>query len=443
MLQWCVPCFLTCLFLTGCNLQPKTVVTLSPKPSTVATGTSITFSADIQHDHKSGLGVNWTLNGAGTLSNQQPFSVVYTAPLTVPANASVTITATSQVSSGSSDSSTFNISPLAGNNYVGAQSPGDVWLFTLDDTGNTFIAQNQTAGLSYAGTTTALPNGFLQTLITTSNDPNLPVGSVGYAVEVPNVAAMLALGGPTDKPVGLVAQSPCPTLSGTTNVQLINLGKSTYDATQTESYASVIASQSSSNYNLSVNSYLLDGTLRTAHSGTLPSGTCNGNTITIPGVPTGNGPVTVTVAPASNGLYVIDLGPGQGAAIGSQSFAVDAATVNAAMSAQYIGAVFTRNSSPITTFVGFGPGSGTSISGGAFVNQESDPFSAHGSNLTINLTGVNASGFLQGTVSDTNTGLTHTPFVAMLTQNGGQFFLFGITTDTGASTPYVILLAQH
>jgi hypothetical protein len=332
---------------------------------------------------------------------------------------------------------------MAGNNYVGAQSPGDVWLFTLDDAGNTFIAQNQTANLNYAGTTSALPNGFLQTSITSSKDPNLPVGSVGYAVEVPNVAAMLALGGPNDKPVGLVSQSPCPTLSGTANVQLINLGKSSYDATQSESYASVTASEAGSNYNLSINSYLLDGTLRTAHSGSLPSGTCNANVITIPGVQTGNGPVTVTVAPAANGLYIIDLGPGQGAAIGSQSFAVDATTIHSAMSAQYIGAVFTRNSVPITTFVGFGPGSGTSISGGPYANQDTDPFSAHGTNVTINLTGANANGFLQGTVSDTNTGLTHTPFVAMVTQNGGKFFLFGITTDTGSTTPYVILLAQQ
>jgi len=162
----------------------------------------------------------------------------------------------------------------------------------------------------------------------------------------------------------------------------------------------------------------------------LPPGTCNGNVLTIPGVHTGNGPV----AAAANGLSVIDLGPCQGVAIGSQSFAVDAASSNSAMSTQYIGAVFTRNSVPITSFVGFGPGSGTSISGGPHASQDTDPFSAHGTNLTISLAGVNANGFLQGTVSDTNTGLTHTPFVAMLSQNGSKFFLFGITTDTGSAT---------
>ena len=133
----------------------------------------------------------------------------------------------------------------------------------------------------------------------------------------------------------------------------------------------------------------------------------------------------------------------RGAAVGSQNFAVDSTTLNSAMSATYLGAIFTRNSSPITTFVGFGPGSGTSISGGAYINQDSDPFSAPATNVTINLTSVDANGFLEGTVTDSTTGLTHTPFVAMLTQNGGQFFIFGITTDTSTTTPYVILLAEH
>jgi hypothetical protein len=241
--------------------------------------------------------------------------------------------------------------------------------------------------------------------------------------------------------ISLLAWSPtCPTLSGSSNVELINLGKSIYDATQSESYAAVTESQSGANYNISVNSYLLDGALRTAHSGTLPSGTCAGNVITIPNVPTGSGNVTVTVAPAANGLYVIDLGPGQGAAIGSQHFAVDNATVNSAMGAQYIGAVFTRNSVPITTFVGR---SGVGHHDRGRPVRESGYRYVFRPNLTINLTSVNANGFLQGTVSDTNTGLTHSPFVAMLTLNGGKFFLFGITTDTSTTTPYVILLAQQ
>jgi len=433
--------------LAGCNIagQNQTIVTISPKPATVDAGASVTFTASLQHNHHSGLGVNWALSGQGSLSNQQPFAVTYMAPSTVPSNPSVSITATSQETSSASDSATFAITApvITGNNYVGAQSPGEVWLFTLDDVGNQFSAQNETSGLTYSGTTSPLPNGFLATTITNSNDPNLPSGSTGYAIEVPNVAAMLALGGATDKPVALLAQSPCPTLTSATNVQLINLGKSTYDSTTSESYAAVTAAQSGSNYNFSLSSYLLNGGLRTPPSGALPSGTCGNNVITIPNVPAGGGTTTATVAAASNGLYIIDLGPGNGAAVGSQNFVTDPNTLNTAMGATYLGVVFRRNSTPITTFVGFGPGAGTSISGGSFANPSTDPFSNHDTNIIISLTTPpNADGFLQGTVTDTTTGLTHAPFVAMVTQDGGQFFLFGITTDTSTSTPYVIILAQ-
>lgn len=430
---------LVLMLLIGCGgSQPQTVVTISPKPASITAGQQLTFTASIA--------VNWALSGAGKLTSVTPLQVTYIAPAGVPPNASVTLTAAAQADSTAKDSDTFTIttgSGISGNNYIGAQSPGDVWLFTLNDVNNQFSADNQTTGLNYAGTTVALPNGLLKTSITTSNDPALPPGSSGYAVEVPGVAAMLALGGGTGKPVALVAQSPCPSLSSPANVQVINLGKSTYDSAVSESYAAVVASQSGSTYNVSVNSYLLDGTLRTSQSGALPSGTCASGVVSIPNVPTGSGSTTVTVAPAANGLYIIDLGPGRGAAVGSQTFAVDSATLNAAMSASYLGAIFRRNSTPITTFAGFGPGSGTSITGGAFANPDTDAFSAHATNVTLNFTSVNSNGFLQGDVTDSATGLTHTPFVGMVTQNAGKFFIFGITTDTSTTTPYVILLSQH
>jgi hypothetical protein len=111
------------------------------------------------------------------------------------------------------------------------------------------------------------------------------------------------------------------------------------------------------------------------------------------------------------------------------------------MGLNYLGFLFKRNSTPITTFVGFGPGSGNSITGGSFVHQDSDPFSAHGTDITIDLPSANNNGFLQGTVVDSNG--THTPFVAVITNSGGKYFLFGITTDVSTTTPYAILLAQQ
>jgi large repetitive protein len=341
------------------------------------------------------------------------------------------LTATAQLSITVTPSGTAN-------SYFGSQSPGDIWLFEVNESATQFSATDQTTGVFYTGTFTALPNGFLATTVTTSNDPNLPAGSTGFGVESPGVGATFALGGASDKPVALVAQGPCPTLTAATTVQLINLGKSSYDAAQSESYASVTATQSGSNYNLSYDSYLLDGTLR-ASSGALPTGSCSNGMITIPNVPTGSGNVTVT-ALADNGLYIIDLGVGQGSAVGSQNF-VASTNLNAELANNFLGVLFKRNSTPITTFVGFGPGSGTSISGGQFTNMTTDPFSSHGTDVTLDLSSVDANGFLQGTLTDSEG--THSPFVGMVSTNASKVFIFGITTDTSATTPYAVILLQQ
>jgi len=154
----------------------------------------------------------------------------------------------------------------------------------------------------------------------------------------------------------------------------------------------------------------------------------------------------VTNITDKHGLYAIDLGrdstdnTGRGGAVGTTT-EIDPSQISTAMGVGYLGFVFKRNSTPITTFVGFGPGSGTSITGGAFANQDTDAFNAHGTDITISLPGANDNGFLQGQVTDSNG--THSPFVAIITNSGGKYFLFGITTDTSTTTPYAILLAQQ
>ena len=371
-----------------------------------------------------------TLNGGGsivgspTTANTFDFTVQVTDATGLTATAALSITVTA--------SGTANA-------YFGAQSPGDVWLFVVNESASQFSATNQSTGLSYSGTFSALPNGFLATTISSSNDPNLRAGTTGFGVESPSVGAMFALAGSADKPVALIVQGPCPTFSAATTAQLINLGKSSYNSTSSESYASVTATQSGSDYEFSDDSYLLDGALRTAESGPLPTGTCSNGMITIPNVPTsGGGTVTVT-ALTNNGLYVIDLGVGKGAAVGSQNF-VGTAGLGAALANNFLGVLFKRNSTPITTFVGFGPGSGTSITGGAFSNITSDPFSNHGTGVTIDLSTVNANGFLQGTLADSEG--THSPFVGMVSNNANKVFIFGITTDTSTTTPYAVILIQ-
>lgn len=382
------------------------------------------------------LNADGSITGTPTTANNYTFTVQVTdsANLVGTANLGINVTGAGTA-----------------NAYIGVASPGDVWLFQTNSALNQFSATNQTTGSTYTGTTQAqaLANGFTKTTITASNDSNLPAGAIGYGVEVPGVGAMFTLGGSTDKPVALIPQGPCPTIGGTATAQLVHTGKPDYDSTTSESYASVAATQTGGNYNLTVSSYLLDGTLRTSQSGQLPVGTCSNGVMTIPNVPTsGGGTTTVTVAAATNGLYIVDLGPGHGSAIGSQNF-VGETGLNAALSNGFNGVAFKRNAiapNPLTTFVGFGPGSGTSITGGAYTNIDTDSFASHGTDITIDLPTVNPNEFLQGTLID-GAG-THTPFVALVTNNGGKYFIFGITTDMNngvmtSTQPYVVILVQH
>ncbi|HLB86475.1 MAG TPA: hypothetical protein VJK29_02360 [Terriglobales bacterium] len=109
--------FLTVLFVVvvGCGSgDHQTVVTISPRPSTVALGTSVTFTAAIQHNRVP-LGVNWTLeitsawSSAGSITVTGPLSVVYTAPPTVPPNPSVTLWTIAQADKYATGSVTFTL----------------------------------------------------------------------------------------------------------------------------------------------------------------------------------------------------------------------------------------------------------------------------------------------------------------------------------------------
>jgi hypothetical protein len=371
------------------------------------------------------LNADGSITGTPTSANTYSFTVLVTDSVgqTATGNLSIKITAAGTA-----------------NAYIGVSSPGDIWQFVSNTALNQFTAINQTVGTLYTGTTLAqaLPNGLTKTTLVTSTDPNLPAGSVGYGVEVPGVGATFSLGGAADKPVALIPQAPCPTMNAPTNVQLVHLGKPDYDSTTSESYASATVTQAGTNYAVTVNSYLLDGTLRVQQSGQLPTGTCTNGVITFPGT-------TITVAAASNGLYLIDLGPGNGSAIGSQNF-IGSAGLNAALSNGFNGYVFKRNGTPRVTFVGFGPGSGSSISGGSYTSIDTNPFANHATDITLNLTTVNTNGFLQGTLTD-STG-THSPFIGLVTQNGAKYFVFGLTTDIGGGAmvttqPYAVMLIQH
>src|SRR5271170_3992600 len=101
---------------TGSVAPPPISVSLSPSAASVQASQSARFVATIQNDSQE-KGVTWSLSGAGcsgatcgSLSNVTTTSVTYTAPVSAPTPATVTLLATSVTDSTKSASATLTVS---------------------------------------------------------------------------------------------------------------------------------------------------------------------------------------------------------------------------------------------------------------------------------------------------------------------------------------------
>lgn len=93
------------VWLTACG---GIHVTISPRPTIVDVGTSVTFTATVSNDSLNG-GVIWSLTGAGEIVAASSSSIVYNAPQEVPADASVTIRAVAVDNNLAADSVIFTL----------------------------------------------------------------------------------------------------------------------------------------------------------------------------------------------------------------------------------------------------------------------------------------------------------------------------------------------
>jgi hypothetical protein len=100
-------------FLIGCGsgTHGKTMVTITGAPANLKVNTSANLGVTIANNAKTGVGVVWSLTGAGTFSNNTPYSITYNAPLTVPTTNPVTVTATSIFDSTATNSVMITITP--------------------------------------------------------------------------------------------------------------------------------------------------------------------------------------------------------------------------------------------------------------------------------------------------------------------------------------------
>jgi hypothetical protein len=86
-------CVLVTLMVSACGGAPEASVSLMPNSAqTLEPGKALPISATLSNDIER-KGVTWTLSGAGALVAETTTSVMYQAPSSINAEASVTVTA--------------------------------------------------------------------------------------------------------------------------------------------------------------------------------------------------------------------------------------------------------------------------------------------------------------------------------------------------------------
>jgi hypothetical protein len=182
--------------------------------------------------------------------------------------------------------------------YVGTQSPGDVWNMSISNTA--FTATDTSLSTTYSGSVLLGADGVYKLSINQSTDPNLPAPAVGFAFYVPGVGLVARFGDATHTPVVAVVLGTCPTADG--NYNFVAVPRKGWIAATDNAYGT--ASFTASTSQLAVSPFLINGTAAAAISADI---SCSA------GVGTA-GSRTMVITPT--GSLLIDNGLGLGGAVG-------------------------------------------------------------------------------------------------------------------------------
>lgn len=335
-------------------------------------------------------------------------------------------------SSGGGSSGSSGTSPVS-YTYLGTQSPGDVWSWT--STATTFAADNLTRNYTYAGTKTALANGFLKLVVTSTTDPGVTVPATAYAVEFPDTALLVQPAGAAPRVVVAASAGACPTAADTYNwVTMPRLG---WNPASDEAYGTAASAISSGSFTFNIQPNLLDTTAMTPYS---QSGwTCSNGSFT-------NSGSTFAFGITPSGIFIGDEGTNAGGMIGVNA---PAANVNLAdvMSKTYRGFQFSTDTTTVanvTEPIGGEPATGADtgkmlgFSYGGDGNVETDTRCSTCDGI-IDLTTQSSPGLVTGTITSGG-GTNNATFV--ISQVSGKYVMFGVTT-TGSGAPYNFLVIEQ
>lgn len=326
-----------------------------------------------------------------------------------------------------------------GTTYLGTQSPGDVWTWTLDNNNN-FSAVNMTLSNTYSGTYTTLSSGFLKLSVTVSSDPaviaTLDVPAIAYAFEVPGTALIVKPAGADSDVIVAAAQGTCPTADASYNWTV--MPSATWDSTTDEAYGVSTSTVTGSNFDFVHNLYQLDGTLMATSSDA--GSTCADGLITQTG-----DPLVVGLTPS--GFLIGDNGPNEGGFMGMTAPAADVDLSATALAGKEFRGVLFRNGSTgdDTTLIWGRPNAttGTILDGGTYINDDVEA-GVENTEVTVTFGTQPSPGVVNAVLDPLLAGLVSEDFTIMVNEINGKYFIFGISTVEGNATePYNLIFIEQ
>lgn len=328
-----------------------------------------------------------------------------------------------------------------GSTYLGTQSPGDVWTWTLNDD-SSFSATNSTLSHTYSGTYSTLSaSGFLKLSVTATSDPGViatpttPV--IAYAFEVPGTALIVKPAGTDSDVIVATAQGACPTVDTTYNWTVMPLAG--WDSGINEAYGITNTTVTGANFDFIHELFQLDGT---SISTTPDLGyTCLNGKITKTGS-------DVVVGLTPSGFLIGDNGPNVGGFMGMAAPAADVDISPAGFAGREFRGVLFRNGSSgdDTTLIWARPNTGSGnaqLEGGAYVNDDLET-GTEAREVTVTFGTQTSPGVVNAVLTPVDGTTPAENFKVVINVINGKYFAFGISTVEGNSNqPYNMLFMEQ
>ncbi len=314
--------------------------------------------------------------------------------------------------------------PDAARDYVGTQSPGDLWTWSVLP-GGTWSAANSTLGYTYAGTWTTLPSSYLELTITETTEPGASVGDKAYALEVPDTALVVKPAGAGSNLIIAARLGACaagPTLA----LNWVEVTDATWDDATSDAYGVAAVTVSGATWTGSVDAWLLDGT--SLGSDTMPTFSCSGGVVRNVAAP------SEVIALAPTGAFISDNGPGGGGVMGMTVPPAPIVLADLVAAGREYRAFQYKDASSGSddsraSWARAGEGRLTAGDYKDIVLNLEDNLST----ATITFDSQPLPGIVRGTLDD---GAGSSDIIFVVNRLGGRYFMFGIAVDTSDTKPY-------